>query len=362
MKGQPSIDTLKNKFDETQKMVGELEDSLQQLSNIFPMDINFRITQLRAAISKSKTKRESFLDEFEPKIQLPDFTDQKYFNDLSEKTSQEIRSHFNEIEDSQSLFFNKFIREHPGPYYKTVEEPQTYPVDKLDKLRSLLQQDKDKLNNKLNILSQKVSLIAATNANDDKLQLDPIKQSIDSQEQQLTEISTQIQEIQMMLEVQKNRQSKSNDDYDDDDKMSPAEKQLQDAFDQYNKLDESIDREVTLFNMMSTSLISDLDMIKASLSGVALKEKGIDDVIQKTNPILEKSKIKSENLQDSFEKFSARIKKAKEDREKQMETEELQALKGKCAHLQEEDSKQLQSTKSLVDELTQEIEALTFNT
>ena len=354
------MDELRSKFDETQKMVSDLEESLQQLSNIFPMDINFRITQLRTAISKAHTKKASFLDEFEPKVQIPDFTDQKYFDDLSEQTAQEIREHFDEISEYQDTHFNKFIREHPGPYYSTEEEAQNFPIKRLEKLRSLIQQDKDNVNSKLNNLTQKVSFINSSNSGEEELQIKPIKDSINYQEMQLSDVINQMQEVQMMIEIQKNRQSKTSDVVVDNSKVSPAEKQLQEAFEEYKRLDDSIGREVSLYNTMSNSLMSDLDEIKANLTGISLKEQSIDSVIQKVNPILEKAKIKGESLEESFDKFSMRVNKAKEEKGKNKEPDEFIALKEKCDKYQQEDQKQLDATKSLVEEITQQIEALTF--
>ena len=174
MKKTETIDELKTKFEETQRMVSDLEENLQQLQNVFPMDINFRITQLRTAISKAHTKKASFLDEFEPKVQLPNFTDQKYFQELSEKTTQEIRDHFSEINEYQDMQFNKFVREHPGPYYKTTEETPTFPTEKLERIRSMLQKDKDEIIHKLNNLSQRVSLINSSNSGEEEIQIKPM--------------------------------------------------------------------------------------------------------------------------------------------------------------------------------------------
>ena len=352
-------DSLCAKLKETQKMVSQLEDDLQNLSSSFPMDINYKITQLRTLISRCQTKRASFVDEFEPEVVPPEFKDEKYFNKVSKETSEQVREAFKEIENEQNIYFDRYMRDHPGPYYTERPPTTVFPKEKLAKIKSMLSEEKNNASMKLQELERKVAVCVSSDVDEKSIEIEPMRKAMDQQQQQMEEIMLQFQELLLLINVEKSKQD-NRELLEAEGKIDPIEKVKKDAIAQYEKVNGKIDGEAAIYNTITTTIANELDSIRTGLIGIQLKEQAINGSIARTSSILEKAKVKSSQISEKLDLYSTNVENAKEEREKRTENEAFIALKERCEKSETEENEAINRTKSIIDEVTEQIEGLTF--
>lgn len=344
---ESNLSYLETLLRETQIKVEKLEDHISDLSNRFPVDLNFKISQIRKLISQAEHKK-SFLDDFEEEQTAPEITDTDYLNSSIEKVYNDLVNSFKEIDVYQNRCIDKFIQEHPGPFYIPPPKQSNFPEKRFSQLKSRLQQEKEDINKKLRSLNEKLSQITPNDDTTFSLKLKQLNKDIENQANDMRELLELQSTLKLSLYDAITRNEQTMKIIEADDQQSNVNKENMDALALYKKQDIKIDNTYSTFNQISQTINNDIDEIKSIMKSISLREQSIASVMETYSPIVEKASIKSGQIQESIQKTTTNLETIKQSLENSPTQEMLGELSQKCDQMSEENKSAMLEAKDIV--------------
>ncbi|EAX96535.1 hypothetical protein TVAG_256750 [Trichomonas vaginalis G3] len=350
-----SLSDLETLLKSTQGKVEKLEEHISDLSNKFPVDINFRISRIRKLISQAE-HRKSFLDDFEEPPALPEVNDQEYIKTSLDKVYNELITSFQDIDKYQTKCIEKFVREHPGPYYIPRPKKSNFPIERYKELKSQLQIEKEEVNKRISQLNEKLSRVASNNDSNFSATIKQMNKDIDNQSNEMRELMELQSTLKLSLldAISKIERTNTND------KIDPNEDKLRrinmEALASYRKQDAKLDMTYSTLNTVSLSITNEINDINSIMKSISIREESIKSVLDTYSPIVEKASIKCGQIQNSIEESTTNIENIKKNMSQSQTNEMLGELTQKCQNCSDESKAAISEAKDIVKQTVDEFD------